>query len=105
MNINNTEKSKSETKYPYMRLKNGLTVAHSKTYVKDSKKYMNVYFEKPLGEKCLKTCCVELPTLKVQENSGFTNKELTQFIELSKQDAFALFTYGDIANYEEKVYS
>ena len=79
--------------YAYLTFEDDTLVTHSEIREKDSKKYIDVYFEKPVeGGFCSANC--QLPSYTWTMKEGYSDKEIAFFTEWLEHNAGTIFKYA-----------
>lgn len=79
--------------YEYLTFADDTLVTHSEIREKDSQKYIDVYFEKPIeGGFCSTNC--QLPSYQWTMNEGYSDKEINFFTEWLEHNAGTIFKYA-----------
>ena len=80
--------------YPFMTLDDETEIVHSHLIDENGEKKVIVHFERPT-EYGFDTARCELPSYRWIKKEGFSDKEISFFEELLKNNAHLLFRYAE----------
>ena len=83
--------------YPYMTMKDNTEYTHSEMKPDGT---VLVYVETPDEKDGFHSLICELPTYKIKELKGYSNKEKEEIIERIKNNAHLIIEYSQIGGFE-----